>query len=344
MLYFSYRNKQRLRTLLLVLLIALGILAVLAVGIFFYLQRYIVYTPTGAYLDLNDASGDSFPGNPTFQTEHLTALPDATLELDSGEESVNPASAKIYGLYVTVDMLSDPDAVLEAVDAAEDLTAVMVDVKSIFGNYYYTSSLPGADTASTVNPTAVDQLIASLASRDSLTLVARLPAFRDSAFALEHQECGLPLSSGALWMDEAGCYWLDPADDKVLNYLQSVSRELQALGFDEIVFSDFAFPESQNIVYDGDRSAAVLTAAQRLCANLQSEDLTLSFASRDPGLAQWAGRLYVTDADGSEVASIAASFSEVWAEPGSHLVFVTDSRDTRFSEYGLLRPAMEPDA
>ena len=349
MRFVSYRNRQRIRTLLIALGIALAVLIVAAICIVIYLQRYIVYTRDGAHLDFGSRpgaseadTGETTLQNPEFQIEENDVLPDVAVEVDTTPESETPTGmARISGVYVTADMLTDIDQLTEALDALDGQTAVLLDLKSIYGNYYYHTSIPGSELSSAVDADAVDQLIADLAARNDRYLIARIPAFRDSAYALANQDCGLPLESGALWMDSDSCYWLDPANDQVLSHLESVALELQSLGFDEVVFTDFSFPDSTNISYDGDRSTVVLDAAKRLSENLSSESIALSLATTDPSLAAYAQRVYLTESSGSAVQSLAGSFSSVYEPLAEHVVFVTDSRDTRFADYGLLQPAVE---
>ena len=352
MRFVSYRNRQRIRKLLIALGIALAVLIVAAVCVVIYLQRYIVYTRDGAHLDfgsrpgasVSESAGESTLENPEFQVETDAALPDVTIEVDTTPESTSPTGmARIRGVYVTADMFSDLDTLTPALDALEGQTAVLLDLKSIYGNYYYHTTLPNGELASSIDVNGVDQLIADLAGRSDIYLIARVPAFRDSAYALANQDCGLPLDNGALWMDSDSCYWLDPAKDQVVSHLESVALELQSLGFDEVVFSDFYFPDSTNISYSGDRSAAVLDAAKRLSDNLSGESIVLSLATTDPALAAYAQRVYLTEDNGSAAQSLANSFAPAYDTLAEHVVFITASRDTRFADYGLLQPALELD-
>ena len=348
MRFVSYRNRQRLRKLLIILAIALAVLIAAAICVVIYLQRYIVYTRDGAHLDFSSRPGASADAgeapalsNPEFQIEADPALPDVAVEVDTNPAEESAAGmARIRGVYVTAEMLGSMDALTEVLHAQEGQTAVMLDLKSIYGNYYYHTSIPGGELSSAVDADAVDRLIADLAARSDRYLIARVPAFRDSAFALNNQNCGLPLDSGALWMDSDSCYWLDPAQDLTVSHLESMVLELQSLGFDEVVFTDFYFPDSANIAYDGDRSAAVLEAAQRLSQNLAGESIILSLATTDPNLAAYAQRVYLTEDSGSAVQSLAGTFASVYDALAEHVVFVTDSRDTRFADYGLLQPAL----
>ncbi len=331
----SFRSKQRLRKLLIAAAITAVVLVAAAICLVVYLERYIVYTADGAHLDFSGThASDTAP-------DTLEPLPDAPLEiLDGSESSESSGLTRLSGLYVTVDMLSDPDAVLAAVDAQAGQTAVLLDLKSIYGNFYYNTTLTGAGISSAVDAAAVDSLLTQLAGRSDVYRIARIPAFRDSAYALANQACGLPLASGALWMDEENCYWLDPGNELVLSYLSSIVRELRDLGFDEVVFSDFTFPNSANIQYDGDRSTALLEAAARLQANVTADGLVFSLETTDPALAAYATRVYCVTDDGADVADVSSALSSVYSDLPASLVFLTASRDTRFSQYGLLQPAI----
>lgn len=336
---FSYRNKLRLRSFLMTLLVALAVLAAFAVGIFLYLQRYIVYTPDGAHLDFGSRAestgktAQDMPLNPEFVIESSASSAPAS--------GTAPASAQLSGYYVTAAMLDDVQAVSDALASSDGTVSILMDVKSTYGNFFYNSSIPGASVSGSLDTDAVGALISSLAGRNDVYLVARVPAFSDSNFALANQSCGLPLSSGALWMDADGNYWLDPASDAVISYLESVATELQTLGFDEVAFDDFYFPDSANISYDADRESVVTEAARRLAANLSGSRIAVSFDSTNAALAPYARHFYVEADDGGAVQEITDGFSGALTDPASSLVFLTDSRDTRFETYGLLRPALE---
>jgi len=333
--HISYRSRLRLRTTLIALAIVLAALAVAAVCVFFYLQRYIVYTPEGAKLEFNS---DQPPWDLSFDVDRPAPVEGATL-VEETEPEEEETSGKLAGFYIDGTMLGDPNAVRESLTSLENSTAVLMDVRSIYGNFYYPSETSGAETSTLVNPNAVRELITTLAGDSRIYLIARLPAFRDSTFALTHQTCGLALPGGALWMDSDGCYWLDPSNDEVIAHLEAAARELSALGFDEIVFDSFYFPASSSIDYDGDGGGEVLEAARRLQANLANDEITVSLGTTDPALAPYAARIYLQESDGSQVQSLAAAFEGAYTPLSDHLVFLTDSRDTRFTAYGLLRPA-----
>lgn len=340
MRYLSYRSRIRLRNGLIGGLIAILTLGVLGVCGFFYLERYIVYTPEGAHLDFS--SGGDSPPNPTFQAEKPRPIPGADLVPDTGPEE-SQTLTRLTGYYADGEALANPDAVRSALENLSAPTAVMLDVRSIYGNFYYTSALEGAPTSTAVNPTAVGELIQELAGNEMIYLIARLPAFRDPVFALANQSCGISLPSGALWMDSAGCYWLDPADDQVIAYLEQLARELYGLGFDEVAFDDFFVPDGAVVYYKGGTAANVTEAARRLQANL--DGVKISFVTQNANLAPYAAHIYFKESDGAEVSGLVSLFAETETDTSlsEFLVFLTSSRDTRFEEYGVLKPIVSGD-
>ena len=236
-----------LLTVLAVLLAA----ALLLLCRFLYLSRYVVYSGNEAYLDFDRTL--SATRDPQ-QTQNPEDYPFTTLiASQSPDEPQTQQRSKIQGYYITTNMLSDGvDAVRAALDAANDYDAVMIDVKSVFGNYYYRSKLSGAQIATSADIDAVEALIRELTARTDLTVIARVPAFSEPNYAFAHQDQALALYSGALWMDDKRCYWLDPSDASVQSFLASIALELQDLGFDEVLFDQFYFPSSDAINWSSD--------------------------------------------------------------------------------------------
>lgn len=196
---------------------------------------------------------------------------------DAPQEAQN--LSPLYGVYVDTDLLqAGPEALIGQLNALEPGTAVLLDVKSKFGNFYYTTSLSGATQSDTIDSGAMDRLIHTL-KEQGCYLIARLPAFRDSAFAQSNPTAGLALSSGALWTDDEQCYWLDPASQTVMANLMQICRELQETGFDEVVFTDFRIPDSGSIVYSAAASKdEILRQAARQLASCAGQGFTVSFA------------------------------------------------------------------
>lgn len=336
----SYHVKTRLKKFGKFLGILCIILLILIIFRFFWLERYIVYTKDGLVFDF-DRSTTALYGKgeeiiPTEATNPIHIVFD-----DSGDTSDDLGLQPLSGFYADGAMLSGSLAQVKAqIETLEPGTAVMLDVKSIYGNFYYSTGISGAAVSTSMNIAAMDELIEYL-DKSGMYLIARVPAFCDQAFGLNHVPAGLPLSSGALWMDDNGCYWLDPADTTVLNYLSAITGELSDRGFDEVVFTDFTMPDNSSIVYDfsaQSKQDILKAAAENLVNAFMGQRIVISFASSDPTfpIPSATSRLYLEHVDAGAVEALASQAASL-TDASLQLVFLTDSRDTRFDEYNVLR-------
>ena len=336
MLRISYRRKLLLKKVLRTLLVIVCVVAVASITLLIYLEPYVTYDREGAHLNLKVSESDAAPSAPA---DARPVVGDAQLIVQAAVDNSDTIT-DMSGFYITTKMLRDPQKVLDTVRALKEPCAVMLQLKSTFGNFYYSTSIDGAPTAD-VDIEGIDQLISYLRSH-GFYMIAEIPAFCDSAFALEHQTCGLPLSGGALWMDERSCYWLDPASETVVSYLMQIARELSSLGFQEVAFSEFRFPASNNIDYKSDKTRAQLVAeaAQELTTFFTGSNLTISFVTDETEfpVSACSGRLYIPDVDGSKVEKYVQAYGG--QEQLSELVFLADSKDTRFEGQAILRPML----
>ena len=337
---FSYRNRTRLRRFLVGLLSVLLALALISWGALVYLDRYIVYDHDGAHLDfhwqdLGSTAPDVTAPSVDAQISYVSADDDAALT----------GTRKVTGYYVTTDMLKNLDAV-ESVLSTGSYYAVLLDLRDSYGNFYYPSSVSGAQAAASVDTQAVRSLIDTLA-RKGVYLIARIPAFADQRHCLNNTDLGLPLSSGALWADSSGCYWMDPANPQVIDYLESICTELQSMGFQEVVLKDYQFPDTDAIVYNESevtKDQVLSNTAATLQSDLSSLPLKVSLGIKaDQPFASMLteGRLYFELDDGAQIDSIVTTQAATVATPDVQIVFLTESHDTRFDTYGHLAPAVE---
>lgn len=330
----SYRNKIRLKKLLRALLILAGCLLVVSIVMTIYLEPYILYDRDGAHLSL---SQETVEATVPAESQIRPVVENPQIVYSQGAP-VEKSIQEMGGYYITTAMLQKPEAVFEEIKAIQEPCAVMIQLKSIFGNFYYSSSIAGAPKAD-VAVSVIDEMISYL-SDNGFYLIAEIPAFSDPVFALDHQSCGLPLSSGALWMDENGCYWLDPANEDVQSFLMQIARELANRGFHEIAFSHFRFPDTTNISYSSEKSKEdiIADAASQLTSFFANSSTVLSFVTdaEDFPVSSCTGRIYIYDVAGSRV----EHYVQLYSEPQTlrEIVFITNSRDTRFEEQAVLRP------
>lgn len=81
--------------------------------------------------------------------------------------------------------------------------------------------------------------------------IARIAVMRDDTYALSRPSVAVKYSSGNLWQDNTGSYWLDPAASEVAEYAIALGREAWQQGFDEVQYDYVRFPS------DGRLSAIV---------------------------------------------------------------------------------------
>ena len=329
-----YRTQRLLKRTGTAILVTVLVLAIIAICWLVWLERFIVYDREEGII-LDDRSSLDIQGQ---TMSDRPALPDVEIYYNEGENAIVTKTdmTQLTGYYISAaDLEKDITAIRPQLEALEPGTPVMIDVKNIKGELFYDSKASEYRSGS-ISTTAMDELLKYLNANDFYT-IARMPALRDFNFGLNNVAYGLPTSGGYLWVDSSYCYWLNPASQGTRSYLISIITELKNMGFDEVVLTDFVFPESTEIVFDGDRQQAIADAAKVLADACSSEAFTVSFAAKVGfALPEGRSRLYLEGAEPSMAASIAESTG--LEQPEIYVVFVTDLHDTRFDEFGVLRP------
>ena len=331
-----YRTRQLLKGIAITLLI-LALIGLVIWGLWMlWLNRFVVYTrDEGVKLDFS-LSQEVPEGELAVEPE---SVPTIGIYYNEGEDAItaNQPLAQLNGYYITQQVLETEgfDTILSQVEALPKGTPVMLDVKSIKGSFFYDSAV-GTQRNSAIDTEAMEQLI-SFMDEKGLYLIARLPALRDFYYGLDHVPDGLPTSEGYLWMDDASCYWLNPASEGTRNYLVQQIQELRAKGFDEVVLTDFYFPVTDQIVFSGDKTQTLAETAQLLVDTCCNDSFALSFVkAADFTLPTGRTRVYLEGIEAAE-ADQAAQDSGV-ADTTVNLVFLAESHDTRYDAYSVLRP------
>ena len=328
-----YRTQRVLKRILLTLLVIAAVLAIVYVCWFVWIQRYIVYTAEGKIkLDFD---------LPPMQAGQLAVPPekeDIPIKFDQNDEMVGGKTelTQLDGYYVELSDLQDIAAVKSQIQALPAGTAVMVDVKGIKGDFFYSSAV-GSKRSSSIDTAQMDELIDYL-NRSSMYAIAKLPALRDWDYGLNHVPDGVHHSSGGyLYMDDDGCYWLHPGSQGTLSYLTQIIMELKGLGFDEVVLEDFCFPETTSILVNGDKAELLTRAASVLLSACATDRFAVSFVkTADFTMPSGRTRMYVKGMDALQAADFAPNSGV--ADTAVNLVFLTELHDTRFDVFGAMRP------
>lgn len=328
-----YRTQRFLRRTALTVLAILLVLVLVWMCWMLWLGRYVLYTrEQGAVLDFS-MSPQLSAGKPAVSGPEETV----PINYDAPKQEETTELKQLYGYYVDAKALESDIALVKAqLQALPAGTPVLFDVKSIYGNFFYSSSVSDRRNGS-VDINAMDELIAWL--RDSgLYTIARLPGLRDYHYGLTHVGDGIHYADGiGLWMDKQGCYWLNPAKQGTIAFLVQIINELKGLGFDEVVFRDFCFPDTTNMLFNGDKAAALAEAAQILVTTCATDTFTVSFVGgADFILPTGRTRLYMEGVAAANAANLAQQTGI--ADTQIQLAFITDVHDTRFDAFSVLRP------
>lgn len=329
----SYRTKRVFKRILGALAVIAVVLAVACLCWFLWVQRFIVYTADGKVkLDFN---------LPPIGSGQLATPPDrtdVTIRFDQHEDMVggSTALAQMKGYYVELADLQNVDAVVAEIQALPAETAVMVDVKGMRGDFYYSSAI-SSKRSSSIDPEKMDELINYL-NRTGRYAIARISALKDYDYGLHHVPDGVHHASGGyLYMDDDSCYWLHPASQGTLSYLTQIIMELRSLGFDEVVLDEFRFPDTTKIMVNGNKEEMLTNAAKVLLSACATDRFAVSFVRSVPfTMPEGRTRLYVEGMDALQAAGFAPNSGV--PDTAVNLVFLTELHDTRFDVYSVMRP------
>ena len=333
-----YRTRRLLHKLGIVAMVLLLIFTITWLCWVVWLERYIVYTRDGAVLDL-EISANTLTGEVVVPP--VADGSQVSIYYNEGANAVESSSAltQLDGYFISADALTNNIAgSWEALDHLSSGTAVMIDLKGGYGSFYYSSNLPGAIASASVSTASVDEIIKDMKDKGFYT-IARISAFRDYEYGRKNVANGLMhVNRKGLWPDEGGCYWLNPTEPAVLNWVSSMVNELKGLGFDEVVLADFRFPAGESYIFNGDKDAAIQQAAATIQSNCADPNFTLSFTVATTNFTLPTGRcrMYLEGVSAENVGSRLAMLNI--EEPQIRLVFVAETNDTRYNEYGVLRP------
>lgn len=298
---FSYRTRQLLSRIFTTMALVLLVVAVAVTALTLWLQRFLVYEEDGVRLDMQYS--------PNLSQSRLPQpnVPGGSVEIVYDDTPYHPGLGQLSGYYIDpLHLQEDPQAVQARLEQLEPGTAVLLDLKGYRGYFYYPTALANATTSKSYDMDGMRQLLSWL-SQSELYVIARLSAFRDFDYASKHNNCGLPMASGALYSDSDAYglgYWLDPANNQVQTYLIDIIIELQKLGVDEVVLENFCFPNTDKIVYEQDKIQALTAAAANLVTACGSKDFVISFAGLlDFALPGTNCRVYLQDIAPSELQS-----------------------------------------
>jgi len=355
----SMRRRKSMRSLGLLITALVLLAVVIAIFVFFYLQRYMVYSADGAQLNKDATFGTAAIPEPTStispQLIYDDPIPEDELAAMAPVEM--PELEKLNAVFVSYNELADIPA-LEARLKDMEYSSLVIQVKRDHGNLAWQSAIPGTAEYCEGTPDVLE-FFKSQAEMGKY-LVAKISCFRDDLFALDHQSEGLPITGGALWVDSDNYYWMSPESPSALNYIISIGTELKGYGFSELLLDSFSYLSSGNpscIIYSSStpKSTAISSGADLIRSSLSVVGMRVSIqcaaSTCSSGANSGAGhnmselvsrfdRIYVELDAGSNIGGVIdglvmSSGGKVFME--NWVVFITASNDTRFQEYGVAK-------
>lgn len=338
MFRLSFTAKRRIQRFTLFGLIGILVLTVVWICWLVWIGRYVVYSQDGAKIDMD---------LPQHVSGGQLAVPPGADEtvpvyINEGSDAINTSTdmTQINGYYIDTDTLqNEMENTLNTISTLPSGTAVMVELKNIWGTFLYSSTLSDATVSTKLDTTTVDNLITEINSKN-LYSIAMIPAFRERYYCLNHSSAGLEVTRRThLWEDADKCYWLDPTDNSALNWIMSIVDELKSLGFDEVVFTEFRMPDTDGIYFNGDRSEAIAKAAKTIVTQCGSDGFVISFMTDDSAFPMPEGgncRIYLQNVSAKDAGAAAARLQV--PDQQVNIVFIANTNDTRYDTFSSLRP------
>ena len=332
-----YRTQRKIKRAGLALLI----IAMIALIIWFcsviFLERYVVYTREGAHLDFS-VSPDDIRGE--VASPPVGQL-NVSIYYNEGENAMNSNAVlrKLEGYYIDAEAMNkNMTGVWDALKIIPKETPIMIELKGPNGLFYYNSTLADAVKANNISTDAVGELIKELHKKGYYT-IAKVSAFRDYNYGLNHVSQGLPvIGTPYLWPDAGNCYWLQPDNEAVLSWIATFVKEIKELGFNEVLLSEFQYPLTDKVTVPENKDEILAASAKKLLEACGDETFTISFGVADSTfpLPEGRCRAFLENVDARNVA--AQLEKTKIPEPSIKLVFVAKTNDTRYGQGSVLRP------
>ena len=259
--YSGYHGRRKKQKALITFVL---VIVVLLCGGFLLLQNYFVYDDSGKiHLELPffDRAQEEAPPLGDDEVNIDIVAPE---EKPSSLRAVKELHARLVGSLV---LKRDPEKTLESTPEED----IVIEVKRINGSITYASEAKIPAEVDVEQGDTMTNLKTILAG--DKYVVGRMSTFCDSYFVRAYRDAALCRDNGGYWYDADSRTWLDPTHPQTKAYITALCQELAALGFDELMLDNFAYPVTGNTAaIDGlaqtDREAALTDFAAALRANL----------------------------------------------------------------------------
>jgi len=282
-----YRGKKKRTGPALIASIVVLSLVAFVILLFYGLQKYIVVTGDGLYLDIPLLSGTKITdtdedGTVTRQFEQVDAElivgePDYTNIKATAGENLSAVKA----VMVPADSINAQSVETYAASLGEGDT-LLLDVKTVTGMLVWNSKVELAAGYGTAGSVDLAAIVSSLKDKD-IRVAARICCFVDNTLASRYSQLALKTADGTAFSDENGA-WLDPTNTIVKGYIVDICKELADMGVDEIVLNGMRMPETEGASFSYSASSTAEQTPQTVISafaisvarSLRSAGVTLS--------------------------------------------------------------------
>ena len=286
-----YRGRRKFRVPLTLFLFFLAGLLVLAVAVFYGLQRFLVYDSTGVTLQLpgtqteepaeEAASAADTEEDPLVHPEPVytdivflsPSFDDISLEVGTGLTQCQCCLIEYADVIAPVTLAS-------RISTAKGMncTGVILEMKPVTGYLAWGSAVRMAVDYGTGGAADYTDTVASIHAQ-GMTAAAKISCCADTLMASRNWTLALQNELGLPYADSDGVYWLDPYNRTLRTYLLNLCEELLQQGFDEIILADLRHPVSDSafnytVTLHGDASPrdAVCQLARSLAESLNGRE------------------------------------------------------------------------
>ena len=250
-----YRGKRKYSWIITLTATVLVLLIMLAVWLFYDLQKYIVYDKDGLHLDLS-AQRDALL-NPGVQPEPIDKQPtipsvDVEIVVEQKDYSEIQTSAgtelePLRAIYVPMAELRESTLNYYATGGnMGNFNALALELKGADGFLAWHSRVSATDSFAVNGTLELGAQLEALKAQD-IYLVAVLGSLTDTAMAQRNAPIALKNADGSVYSDRAAGGYLDPYNETTRSYLLALLTELRDLGFDEVLLQGFACPADEQL-------------------------------------------------------------------------------------------------
>lgn len=265
-------------------IIGLVVLVFLGYSIGAPIHKYFSEKKTEKESSLSSDTDISETAPSVTETESVGAVSDTSAaeeEIPDDTDASIPALSEIKAASVSLDVMSDPDALKDELTAIknEGFNAAVFTLKDDNGDIYFNIKSPFASFAQGDNIKSnlfADELAAA-AREAGLYPIARINLLEDSNIYGESGYGSYKTADGEIWTDADGNSRLSPYNEDTIDFIDDISSEVSAGGFDYIMIGGVRFPEFELSDYEalgeglafGDRYNALVRAANTVYDNAE---------------------------------------------------------------------------